>query len=74
MEVKIGVQSAPRELVVETRSSAEDVERSLMEAVASGSLFVLSDDRGGKIMVPGDKIGYVEMIGNDSRRVGFGNI
>ena len=74
MEVKIGVQSIPRELVVETASSAEEVARSLAEALASGSLFVLPDDRGGKVMVPADKIGYVEFIGNGNRRVGFGNI
>jgi hypothetical protein len=50
------------------------VERSLTEAVASGGLFVLPDDRGGKVMVPADKIGYVEFSGNETRRVGFGNI
>lgn len=74
MEVKIGVQSIPRELVVETKSSLADVERSLTEAVAQGGLFVLPDDRGGKVMIPADKIGYVEFTGNESRRVGFGNI
>lgn len=74
MEVKIGVQSIPRELVIETRSSPDDVERSLTEALAGGGLFVLPDDRGGKVMVPADKIGYVEFIGNETRRVGFGNI
>jgi hypothetical protein len=74
VEVKIGIQSIPRELVLETSSSTEEVERSLTEAVASGSLFVLPDDRGGKVMVPADKIGYVEFVGNETRRVGFGNI
>lgn len=74
MEVKIGVQSIPRELVIETRSSPGDVERSLTEALASGGLFVVPDDRGGKVMVPADKIGYVEFSGNETRRVGFGNI
>ena len=74
MEVKIGVQSIPRELVVDTKSSAADVERLLTDAVATGGLFILPDDRGGKVMVPADKIGYVEFSGNESRRVGFGNI
>ena len=74
MEVKIGVQSIPRELVLDTTSSPQDVERLLAEAVADGGLFVLPDDRGGKVMVPADKIGYVELSGNENRRVGFGNI
>ena len=74
MEVKIGVQSIPRELVVDTKHSPEDVERLLAEAVAKGGMFILPDDRGGKVMVPSDKIGYVEFSGTENRRVGFGNI
>ena len=58
MEVKIGVQSIPREIVIETNSSPEEVERSLTQAVAEGGLFILPDDKGGKILVPADKIGY----------------
>ena len=41
MEVKIGVQHAPRELVVETDASPEDIEAQLAEAVSASSLFVL---------------------------------
>ncbi len=74
MEVKIGIQSIPRELVVDTNVPAADVERSLTAAVAEGGLFVLPDDKGGKIMVPADKIGYVEFSGTEQRRVGFASI
>ena len=74
MEVKIGVQSIPRELVVETTLSLAEVTQALSSAVADGGLFVLPDDKGGKVMVPADKIGYVEFSGNEQRRVGFGNL
>ena len=74
MEVKIGIQSIPRELAVETRLSPEEVERSLAEAMADGGLFILPDDKGGKVIVPADKIGYLEFIGIDERRIGFGNL
>ena len=74
MEVKIGIQSIPRELVVETNASAEEVERSLAKALSDGGLFVLADDKDGKIMVPADKIGYVEFSGVEQRRVGFGSL
>ena len=74
MEVKIGIQSIPREIVVDTTVSQAEVERLLTAAVADGGLFVLPDDRGGKVMVPADKIGYVEFSGNGQRRVGFGSI
>ena len=74
MEVKIGIQSIPRELVVETNASAEEVERSLAKALSDGGLFVLADDKDGKVMVPADKIGYVEFSGVEERRVGFGSL
>ncbi len=74
MEVKIGIQSIPRELVVETRASAQEIEQSLAKALADGGLFILPDDKGGKMMVPADKIGYVEFTGPEQRRVGFGSL
>lgn len=73
MEVKIGIQWGPRELVVETTSSADAVQRSLAAAVADGSIFILADDKGGQVMVPADKIAYIELAGTEPRRVGFGN-
>ena len=72
MEVKIGIQSIPREIVVETNVSAEKIESALSEALASGGLFVVPDDKDGKVIVPADKIGYVEFSGVEQRRVGFG--
>ena len=74
MEVKIGIQSIPRELVVETSLSAQEIEESLAAALADGKLFTLPDDKGGKAMVPADKIGYVEFSGPDQRRIGFGSL
>jgi Protein of unknown function (DUF3107) len=74
MEVKIGVQSITREIVVETPSSPEDVERSLLTAVKDGGMFSLRDEKGGRVLIPADKIGYVELSGSEQRRVGFGNI
>ena len=74
MEVKIGVQSIPREIVVETPSSPEDVERSLLTAMKDGGMFSLRDEKGGRVLVPADKIGYVELSGSEQRRIGFGSI
>ena len=76
MEVKIGIQSVPRELVVETDTPAEEIERQLASALTSGehSVFSLSMTKGGKILVPADKIAYVEFGGPEARRVGFGNL
>ena len=73
MEVKIGIQSIPREIIVETSVSAGELERALTQAMTSedGGLFVLPDDKGGKFLVPASKIAYVELSDVEQRRVGF---
>ena len=77
MEVKIGIQSIPRELVVDTDATAEEVERDLAAALAAKdgtAIFALSTQKGGRILVPADKIAFVEFSTDQARRVGFGNI
>ena len=76
MEVKIGIHSVPRELVVETDTPAEDIERDLSAALEKGgqSVLAISVTKGGKVLVPADKIAYVEFGAPETRRVGFGNI
>jgi uncharacterized protein DUF3107 len=73
MEVKIGIQMAPREILVETESSAEEITQALSGALAEGKLFVIADKRGGTVLVPGDKIAYVELDQAEPRQIGFGN-
>jgi Protein of unknown function (DUF3107) len=74
VEVKIGIHSVPRELVVETDVRAEEVERLLNEALDKGSVFALPVAKGGRVLVPADKIAYLEFGPGETRRVGFGNI
>ena len=77
MEVKIGIQSVPRELIVETDTPAEEIERDLtsaLEASGAHSVFALSVSKGGRVLVPADKIAYVEFGAPEARRMGFGNI
>ena len=73
MEVKIGIQSAPRELAIETSASPEEVEKQLARAIGTeGSVFALTDEKGGKVLIPADKIAYVELASPEARRMGFG--
>jgi len=74
VEVKIGVQYAVREIVLESNDSPEDVEKAVSDAIASGGLLSLSDDRGRRVVVPADKVAYVEIGEQVERRVGFGTI
>jgi len=71
VEVKIGVQYATRELVVETDESAENVEKLVADAVTGSSLLTLTDQKGRKVFVPGEKITYVEIGARTLGQVGF---
>ncbi|MCW2600951.1 MAG: hypothetical protein JWM02_2780 [Frankiales bacterium] len=73
MEVKIGVQYAPRELVLESAQSADEVAKAVSDALkADLGVLTLVDDKGRRVLVPADKLAYVEIAENESRRVGFG--
>ena len=75
MEVKIGIPSVPRELRVETPSTPEEVEALLKDALAADAgILVLADANGGKVLVPADKIAYLEFGGTEPRRVGFSSL
>ena len=72
MEVKIGVRQAPRELVIETEASAEEITQQVDEALSSGSTFVLADEKGRKVIVPAAALAYVETGSAQQHPVGFG--
>lgn len=72
MEVKIGIKDTPRELVVSSGQSAEEVETLVADALkADDGLFRLTDEKGRKFIVPADRIAYVEIAPTDARKVGF---
>jgi hypothetical protein len=76
MEIKIGIQSVARELVVETDTPAAEIERDLSAALEKGehAVFAVTITKGGKVLVPADKIAYVEFGAAEGRRIGFGNL
>lgn len=72
MEVKIGVQFAARELTVESTQTAAAVEKAVTEALSGKtSVLTLVDDKGRRVVVPADKLAYVEIAESETRRVGF---
>ncbi|WP_275004826.1 DUF3107 domain-containing protein [Promicromonospora iranensis] len=73
MDVTIGVQNLPREVVVETEESAEAVATAVKKALTGGTL-ELTDSRGRQVIVPGAAIGYVEIGSEEQRKVGFGAV
>jgi hypothetical protein len=72
VEVKIGVQYAPRELVLESAQSPAEIERIVTDAVAKGEgTLSLTDEKGRRIIVPVGKVAYVEIAEAAPRAVGF---
>jgi len=77
VEIKIGIQHAAREITLESELSADEVEKAVAAALAPASknpLLVLVDDKGRKVIVPADRLAYVEIGEPAVRRVGFGEL
>jgi hypothetical protein len=72
VEVKIGVVETPRELVLTSSQTPDEVQAQVTEALQDGSgTLTLDDEKGRRVLVPSAKIAYVEIGPADSRRVGF---
>lgn len=74
MEIRIGVQNATREVVLESTQSAAEVEETVAAALGSGGVLRLTDEKGRTVLVPSATVGYVEIGAEESRRVGFGTL
>jgi uncharacterized protein DUF3107 len=73
VEVKIGVQHVPRELLIEVGQTADEVERAVQAALVAGDgMLSLTDERGRRVIVPAERLAYVEIGEPEARRVGFG--
>jgi hypothetical protein len=75
VEVKIGVQHANRELVLESEQSPDEEQQAVADALSGKSaLLQLTDDKGRRVIVPADRLAYVEIGEVSIRKVGFGAI
>ena len=71
MEVKIGVVNASRELTIDTPLEASDVEEHVRSALSSGGVLSLADAKGRRVVVPVEKLAYVEITTSTVGQVGF---
>ena len=72
MEVKIGVQNASRELVLDSSESSSDVEKAVTTALAADNgVLTLTDAKGRTVLVPVSKLAYVEIGTSTTGTVGF---
>ena len=72
MEVKIGVQNATRELVLDSAESSDAVEKAVAEALSGeGKILTLADSKGRRVLIPTEKLAYVEIGSPSAGQVGF---
>jgi len=74
VEVTIGVKHLPRELVIDTDLTADEVAAAVASALKDDSTLELKDSRGRQYVVPAASLGYVEIGTEETRRVGFGTL
>jgi len=69
---RITISNVTSDLNFESALGAEQIQSAVNAALKSGDALVLEDIRGRVMMVPADKIGFVEIGEQTDRRVGFG--
>ena len=74
MEIKVGIQHVSREVVVDSAESADDVEKAFNEAMSDDGFLRLNDTHGRKVLIPANKIAYIDLGDENARRVGFGTL
>ena len=74
MEITIGVRHVARELVLETDQTSDRVAKDVLKALEVGAPIELIDTRGRRVIVPVGSLGYIEIGGDETRRVGFHNV
>lgn len=71
MEVKIGVQNVSRELTIDSTLDADGVEKAVADAMKEGGVLALTDAKGRRIVIPGEKLAYVDISTSVAGQVGF---
>ncbi len=74
MEVRIAVQHTSRELVLESAQTGDEITAAVQQALTGDEgVLVLLDERGRKVIVPADRLAFVDIGEESTRKVGFGS-
>jgi hypothetical protein len=73
-EVRIAVANVNSDLAFESPSTPAEISAAVSAAISTGTPLILTDIRGRTIVVPADRIGFVEIGEQAERRVGFGSL
>jgi hypothetical protein len=72
VQVRISVANVNSDLNFESALGSSEIQSAVNAAIKSGDALTLEDIRGRVVIVPADKIGFVEIGEQTDRRVGFG--
>jgi hypothetical protein len=75
VEVRIGVVESQKELSIEIDSSADEISKSVSDALQQdGGILWLTDVKGRRVGVPANRLAYVELeTDGGGKHVGFGS-
>lgn len=71
MEVRIGVQNTSRELSIDADMDADAIQDLVAKALEEGGVLALGDAKGRRVIVPVDKLAYVDIASSVTGQVGF---
>lgn len=71
MDITLGMRDVARELTIETTLDTKAITTAVTEAIDKDETLVLSDSRGGQVIVPAAALAYVRLGTEEPRRVGF---
>jgi len=71
-KVRISITHVGSELNFDCPSTPSEIKATVASALSAQTPLILQDVQGHEIIVPADKIGYVEIGEPTERRVGFG--
>jgi hypothetical protein len=73
VEIHIGITHSAREIVFESDSTADELEKTLAAQMSGGDQGVLrlEDNKGHVYLVPTRTLAYVELAKESGRKVGF---
>lgn len=72
MDIELGIRNVARAVTFSTEESADQVNEAIAKAVAEGTPIDLTDDKGRRIIVPSEALGYA-IVGSETKHaVGFG--
>lgn len=72
IQVRISIANVNSDLNFESALGSSEIQSAVNAALKSGDALTLEDIRGRVVIVPADKIGFVEIGEQTDRRVGFG--